>query len=80
MATKRVPAGVFKATCLKLMDRIAATGEAVVVTKHGAAVVRVVPAVEGPAPFVGRLAGTATHICDIVSPIGDEWDVLSDDA
>ena len=32
---KRIAAGKFKATCLKLMDRVAATGEPVVITKRG---------------------------------------------
>ena len=80
MPGKRIPAGAFKARCLKLMDHVAATGEAVTVTKHGIPVVCVVPAIERPAPFVGRLAGTATHIGDITSPIGDRWDAARGNA
>jgi prevent-host-death family protein len=41
---KRVAAGKFKATCLKLMDQVAATGEPVEITKRGKALVRLVPA------------------------------------
>ncbi len=78
MTAKRIPAGVFKAKCLKLMDHIAATGEGMTVTKHGTPVVRVIPAVEQRMPFVGRLAGTATHIGDVLSPVDDVWEVLTD--
>lgn len=41
---KRVAAGKFKATCLKLIDRVASTGEPLEVTKRGKPLVRLVPA------------------------------------
>ena len=37
-----VPAAKFKATCLELMDRVATTGETVVITKHGKPVAKLV--------------------------------------
>jgi prevent-host-death family protein len=40
---KQVAAGRFKATCLKLMDRVAATGEPVEITKRGKPLARLVP-------------------------------------
>ena len=46
MVTKKVrtiPAGEFKAKCLKLIDEVAETGEEIVVTKRGAVKVRIVP-------------------------------------
>jgi prevent-host-death family protein len=75
---KRVAAGTFKAKCLKLMDRVAATGEPVTVTKRGRAVVRVVPVIEERPAFIGRLAGTATFIGDIVSSIDEPWDAADE--
>lgn len=75
---KRVAAGTFKAKCLKLMDRVAATGETITVTKRGRAVVRVLPVVEDAPLFVGRLARTATFVGDIVSPIDEPWDAELD--
>lgn len=39
-----VPAAKFKATCLELMDRVATTGEAIVITKHGKPVAKLVAA------------------------------------
>ena len=77
---KHIPAGTFKAKCLRVMDRVAATGEPVTVTKHGRPVVRVVPAEEDAPPFVGRLAGTATFVGDVVSPIDEPWDAAADPA
>ena len=71
--TKYMPAGEFKTNCLKVMDRVAAFGEEVTVTKRGKAVVHVVPAGREGAPFVGRLAGSATQIGDILSPLNVKW-------
>jgi len=39
-----IPATKFKATCLDLMDRVAATGEVVVITKHGRPIAKLVAA------------------------------------
>ena len=41
---KKVAAAKFKATCLKLMERVAATGEPIEVTKRGKPLVRMVAA------------------------------------
>ena len=38
-----VPASVFKARCLALLDEVAATHRSLLVTKHGVPVARVVP-------------------------------------
>ena len=44
-----IPAGGFKARCLKLMDRVRATRRPIVITKRGKPVARLVP-MEGPPP------------------------------
>ena len=41
MANRIVKASEFKATCLKLMDEVAATGDTITVTKNGRPVVEV---------------------------------------
>lgn len=71
--TTHVAASVFKATCLELMDDIAATGGDVIVTKHGRPVVRVGPATFAPASPVGFLRGTIVRHGDLVSPDSDSW-------
>ncbi len=79
VSKKKMPAAEFKARCLKVMERVAITGEEITVTKRGRPVVKVVPAVgENDRPFVGRLAGTATHIGDIVRPIDEPWEASAD--
>jgi prevent-host-death family protein len=40
----QIPATKFKATCLKLMNRVATTGETIVITKHGRPVAKLVAA------------------------------------
>lgn len=68
-----MPAGKFKASCLKVMDEVASTGRAVVITKHGRAVARLVPARGRPRPIAGALAGSVEIRGDILSPLGVEW-------
>jgi prevent-host-death family protein len=72
--TKYMPAGEFKAKCLKVMEQVAATGEEVVVTKHGKPVARLVAAGVAEQNLVGRLKGTVTIRGDIVEPTGERWD------
>jgi prevent-host-death family protein len=78
---RTIPAGEFKAKCLKIMDEVAATGVPVVVTKRGKPVVRLEPpAVVQPARSIfGALRGMAEIVGDpdsLVDPIipAEEWD------
>ncbi len=68
-----ISASVFKATCLELMDDIAATGSEVIVTKHGRPVVRVGPANFSPASPVGFMRGTIVRHGDLVSSDHESW-------
>ena len=63
-----IPAGEFKARCLALLDRVAETGQELVVTKRGRPVARLLP-VEAPRPLKGSVVWEG----DLVSPIGEEW-------
>ncbi len=69
---KAIPAGEFKARCLALLDRVAETGDEIVVTKRGRPVARVVPVRR---PAVASLRGSVTFHGDIVGPILDEWEI-----
>jgi prevent-host-death family protein len=64
---KAVPAAEFKAKCLALLDEVASTGQGIVVTKRGKAMVRVVPIEEERVP---SLRGSILYQGDVVSPIG----------
>ena len=72
-STRRVPAGEFKANCLRLMDEVARQRTPLVITKRGKPVAKLVPIDEGPVDLFGRMAGTIKIIGDIVSPIDVEW-------
>lgn len=71
----------FKATCLKLLDKVKNTGQPLLVTKKGIPVALVSP----PPPahldkksYFGCMAGTGEIVGDIISPAADEeeWEVL----
>lgn len=71
MAKRIVKAAQFKATCLALMDEVAATGREVIVTKRGKPLVRVIPVGEAPA-----LAGSVRFLVDddeLLAPIDVTW-------
>jgi len=71
-----VKAGVFKDTCLSLLDRVNNREIEVVVTKYGAAVARVV-AETGDVPSAhGFMRGTVAGEGDIVSPDFAAWGEL----
>ena len=64
-------ASEFKARCLALLDDVAATGDEVVVTKHGVPLARLVP--------VARAAPTDGSVTLLVEPdelysTGEVWD------
>ncbi|MDI7267201.1 MAG: type II toxin-antitoxin system Phd/YefM family antitoxin [Myxococcota bacterium] len=66
-----VSAAEFKTRCLALLDRVAKTGRAVIVTKRGRPVARVVPLEEAGPP---SLRGSIVHQDDIVFPVGAAWE------
>ena len=67
-------AAEFKARCLAVMDQVAATGEEVVITKHGKPVAKVVPVKRDADSIFGSLADRVQIVGDIESPIAD-WEV-----
>lgn len=70
---RTVQASTFKATCLELMDEVAATRVELVVTKHGRPVVKVGPVDSAPVSPFGFLRGTVLAYGDIVAPDHDTW-------
>jgi prevent-host-death family protein len=69
----QVPAGEFKAHCLQLMNQVAATGQALVITKRGKPIAKLVP-VESSEPEFGCMKAKTHIISDITAPIGEAWD------
>lgn len=66
--TESMPAGKFKAHCLELMDRTKLKKTAVIVTKHGRPVAKLVPVDETGPELFGFLAWSVTYHGEIVSP------------
>ena len=74
-----IPAAVFKAECLKLMDEVARTGQPVVITKHGRPVAQLVPVPAERTSLFGYMKNTVTIKGDIVAPTGELWSADSGD-
>jgi prevent-host-death family protein len=72
-----IPAAVFKAECLKLMDEVARTGQPVVITKHGKPVAQLAPVPAEPKSLFGYMKNTVTITRDIVAPIDESWSAVS---
>lgn len=75
-----IPAAEFKAVCLKLMDRVKATGEEWVITKRGRPVAKLVPLVDQDVrPFVGRSLGVIAGTREaVLAPVGEGWELGAD--
>ena len=74
-----VPAGEFKAKCLKLMDKVARSRAPIVITKRGKPVAKLVPMEDARprAPLFGYLADSAQLRGDIVGGPEADWAALS---
>jgi prevent-host-death family protein len=74
-----IPAAVFKAECLKLMDEVARTGQPVVITKHGKPVAQLVPIPAQSRSLFGYMKNTVQIKGDVIAPVDEEWSALSGD-
>ena len=66
---KTMAAGEFKAKCLAIMDEVSQSGEPVLITKHGRAVAKLVPAGNQAEDIFGYMAGKVKVVGDIVEPV-----------
>jgi prevent-host-death family protein len=71
-----ITASEFKAKCLALIDEVASTGDAIIVTKNGKALVKLVPHRPPKQSPLGIWRGKVIIKGDIISPIDVEWDAL----
>lgn len=72
---QQISAGEFKAKCLQLMDEVKETHTAILITKRGIPVAKLVPVEESkPVELFGYLQGTVSFNADIVQPLGEHWD------
>ena len=73
---RNIKASEFKAKCLALMDEVARTGAAVVITKNGKPVAELVPHRPAGRNARGILKNELFVAGDIVSPLDVAWDAL----
>jgi len=68
---RTIPAGRFKAECLRLLDDVAETGETIIVTKRGKPVAKIEPIDEPPS-----LKGSVTYLVsdeELIAPLDEVW-------
>ena len=72
---KKMAAGAFKVHCLAVMDEVQLKREAVLITKRGKPVAKLVPADKETDDIFGFLAGKGRVSGDVVSPVfsPEEW-------
>jgi prevent-host-death family protein len=73
MKSRTIPAGQFKARCLKLMDEVDTRGTTITITKRGRPVARLAPVPRQRIPLRGALRGTLNITRDIIGPFHDVW-------
>ena len=75
---RTMAAGVFKANCLGIMEEVKKTRHAVIITKHGKPVAKLVPVETAEDEIFGFMKGQGRVLGDVVSPAipAEEWDCL----
>jgi len=73
MSMKEIPAAVFKAQCLTLMENVRSTKRPLVITRRGKPVAKLVPIEEPKDDFIGRLKGVFEVVGDLDAD-PDEWE------
>ena len=66
---KTMPAGEFKARCLRVMEEVKKYRTPVVITKKGRPVAKLVPPDEPATDVFGCMAGSARIVGDIEAPV-----------
>lgn len=79
MTAKTIPATQFRNQCLRLIDEVRATGEKLIVTKHGRPVAAVIPVTEKPkTAIIGWSSEIQIHD-DLSKPAipPEDWEIVS---
>lgn len=72
--SRTIKASEFKATCLRLMDEVARSGDEIVITKNGRPTARLLPYRKRFGDWFGADRDRIEIIGDIVSPLDVEWE------
>ena len=75
---RTVPAGEFKARCLRIMEEVRSKRLTVLITKKGRPVAKLVPADDDADEVFGRLRGILEIAGDVESPVAkpEDWKAL----
>ena len=73
---KTMAAGEFKAKCLAVIDEVKATGEAILITKRGKPVAKLMPFATDSSSLIGALSAKLRIKGDILST-GVAWNAKS---
>jgi prevent-host-death family protein len=75
---KTIPAGQFKAVCLRVMDEVNKTREPITITKKGKPVAKLMPADTPTKDVFGCMRGRLEILGDIVAPAvpTEDWESL----
>ncbi|MFT7721829.1 MAG: type II toxin-antitoxin system prevent-host-death family antitoxin [Roseateles sp.] len=74
MSAHIVPATVFKAHCLRLLDEVERSKAPLTITKHGRPVARMVPIEPAQAPdLFGAMRGSVVRQGDLLAPLDEDW-------
>ena len=77
MLPKRMPAGKFKAECLKIMNLVQLKKIHVIITKRNIPVAEMIPIEEIKRPSFGWMKGSGDVIGDIIEPIDEVWNACT---
>ncbi len=69
-----ITASEFKAKCLKLIDKVADTGQEIIISKNGRRVARLAPYRKKPKSLFGIDEGKIEILGDLIEPLDVEWE------
>ena len=70
-----IPAGKFKAQCLKLMDVVHDKHVSITITKHGKPIAQLTPIIDQEShDFFGCMRDTLISTGDLTKSIDEQWD------
>jgi len=70
---RQIPARIFKAECLRLMDEVRQQRTPSIITKRGKPVAKLAPVEDEPLDLFGWMKGTGAVDGDIVGPLDVVW-------
>ena len=71
---KTIKASEFKATCLRLINEVADTGEPVIITKNGKPICKLVPCYQKPQSLFGLHRDIIKSHDDLIASCDVVWD------